>query len=175
MTQHPQILIDKSFINLRVDYLGKLLSEKFAGKNPIFLVVLKGAFVFAADLIRACNMDLEVSFLQVSSYRGAQSTGNISTAIPLTSSLKNRHVIIVEDIIETSRTLNFLTKKLFDENCASIQVVTALHKINYQVSLPPVEVLAAFVIPPAFVIGYGLDYDQYGRNLSSIYVHKSNL
>jgi hypoxanthine phosphoribosyltransferase len=175
MTQQPPILIDKSFVNLRVGYLGKLLTEKFDGKNPVFLVVLKGAFIFAADLIRACNMDLEVSFLQVSSYEGKQSSGTISTQIPLTANLKNRHVVIVEDIIETGRTLQFLIPRLQKETCASIQVVTALYKTNPKVELPPIDLLAAFVIPPAFVIGYGLDYNQTGRNLSAICIHKSNL
>lgn len=175
MNQHQQILIDQSFINLRVKYLGKLLTEKFTGENPIFLVVLKGAFLFAADLIRACNMDLEVSFIQVSSYHGDQSTGKFSMNIPLSSSLKNRHVILVEDIIETGRTIQFLNQTLKSEEFASIQAVTALHKINPKVALPSIELLSAFVIPSAFVIGYGLDYNQYGRNLSSIYLHKSNL
>ncbi|MEY2949954.1 MAG: phosphoribosyltransferase [Saprospiraceae bacterium] len=175
MNQQPEILIDKSFIKLRVEYLGKVLSDKFADKNPVFLVVLKGAFLFAADLIRSCNMDLEISFLQVSSYQGTESTGKVSTKIPLSSSLKNRHVIIVEDIIETGKTLLYLYQHLQNEDCASIQVVTALHKINPKVELPPIELLSAFVIPPAFVIGYGLDYNQHQRNLPSIHIHKSNL
>ena len=175
MNQQPHILIDKSFINLRVEYLGKVLSERFADKNPVFIVVLKGAFLFAADLIRSCTIDLEVSFLQVSSYQGTQSTGEVTTKIPLSTSLKNRHVIIVEDIIETGKTLLYLNQYLQKEDCASIQAVTVLHKINPKVTLPPIELLSAFVIPPAFVIGYGLDYNQYQRNLPSIYIHKSNL
>ena len=175
MTHHPQVLLDNSFIHLRVEYLGKVLTEKYAGKNPIFLVVLKGAFVFAADLIRACKMDIEVTFLQVSSYQGKQTTGKISTHIPLSSSLQNRPVVIIEDIIETGNTIRFLIQKLQEEDCASIQVVTALHKINPNLELPSIDLLSAFVIPPAFVIGYGLDYNQYGRNLPAVCIHKSNL
>ncbi|MDX1666445.1 MAG: hypoxanthine phosphoribosyltransferase [Saprospiraceae bacterium] len=160
--------LDESDIRRRVEELGKQLARKYSEKNPVFLGVLNGAFVFTADLIRACPIDCEVSFVKLSSYKGMQSSGVLATLIGLEVEVKNRHVVIVEDIVDSGYTLHSFIPALERLNPASIDLVTFLLKpdaLEYELNIEHI----GFEIPNKFVIGYGLDYDGLGRNLPALY------
>ncbi|GJM34873.1 MAG: hypoxanthine phosphoribosyltransferase [Saprospiraceae bacterium] len=155
-------------IQKRVQELGSELKQQYAGQNPLFLGVLNGAFVFAADLIRACDFECEVSFIKLSSYRGTRSTGNVATLIGLEQSIEGRHLIIVEDIVDSGKTMHSLLPDLKAMGIASAAICTLLVKpdaMQYDLNVQYV----GFEIPSKFVVGYGLDYNQLGRNLPDIY------
>lgn len=152
--------------------INKELAEKinadFEGKEVLFIAILNGAFVFAADLMRNITIKNTISFVKVASYEGLSSSGTVKKLIGLMDSLENRHVIIVEDIIDTGNTLDKLLPTLKAENPASLSLCTLLFK--------PEAFKASFdityigkPIPNKFIVGYGLDYDGYGRNLPDIY------
>ena len=160
--------IDKAIIEERINEIGKAISEKYRGKNPLLIGVLNGAFIFLGDLARACDIELETTFIKLSSYKGTESTGKIETLIGLNQSLHDRHVIIVEDIIDTGATMHDLIPKLMELNPISIEIASLLVKraaIQFDIEIG----YAGFEITNEFVVGYGLDYNQKGRNLSSIY------
>ncbi len=151
-----------------VQKMGREISRDLKGKNPLFLSVLNGSFVFAADLVRACEMDLEITFVKLASYHGTQSSGKISELIGLSESLEGRHVLIVEDIIDSGKTMAELLKTLKAQNPASVQIASLLLKpAMLEVDLD--IAYCGFEIPPDFVLGYGLDYDGLGRNLRDLY------
>ncbi len=152
----------------RVREMGTQLARDFAGQNPLFLVVLKGAYMFAADLVRACPIDQELSFVRLSSYRGTRSSGHVRTDLPMTVSVTDRQVIIVEDIVDTGRTLDAFRQKLIAEEPADLKVATLLHKPEAQ-EFDLIPDYVGFTIPNEFVIGYGLDYNEAGRHLPAIY------
>jgi len=161
-------MISAEKIQERIEALGRQISRRHAGRRPIFLPVLNGAFVFAADLVRACAIDCEVSFIKLQSYRGMQSGGELIRRIGLEDSVAGRPVIIVEDIIDSGKTLSRFLPELERENPASIEIAALLVKpeaMEYELDIH----YAGFEIPPRFVIGYGLDYDGLGRNLPHIY------
>ena len=161
-------LISETDIQARVGELGKILTEQYAGKNPLFISILSGAFVFAADLMRAFDSDCEVGFVKLSSYSGTRSSGDVQTVMGLEKNLKDRHIIIVEDIVDTGRTLHFFINHLLAMEPASICTVTFLRKPDAMEF--PVEVdHVGFDIDNRFVVGYGLDYDDLGRNLPGLY------
>ncbi|MBK8558062.1 MAG: hypoxanthine phosphoribosyltransferase [Lewinellaceae bacterium] len=161
-------LISETDIQARVGELGKILTEQYAGKNPLFISILSGAFVFAADLMRAFDSDCEVGFVKLSSYSGTRSSGDVQTVMGLEKNLKDRHIIIVEDIVDTGRTLHFFINHLRAMEPASICTVTFLRKPDAMEF--PVEVdHVGFDIDNRFVVGYGLDYDDLGRNLPGLY------
>ena len=152
----------------KVAEMGRKLKQKYAGRNPLFLGVLNGAYIFAADLVRACDFNCEISFIKLSSYSGTQSTENLATLIGLAEPVEDRHVIIVEDIIDTGQTLNKFIPELMAMGPKSVEVAALLVKpeaMEYEVDIH----YQGFEIPPAFVVGYGLDYDGLGRNLRDIY------
>lgn len=159
-------------IETTVKSLAKQLDEDYAGKNPTLLVVLNGAFVFAADLIRKISIPIHIDFVKLSSYAGLDSSGNLNEHFTWQSSLKNKHVIIVEDIVDTGHTLSFLKKRIAEENPDSLAVTCLLFKpgaYQYQDAIH----YKGLDIPNDFVVGYGLDYDGLGRNLDCIYRKKS--
>ncbi|MEL6923155.1 MAG: hypoxanthine phosphoribosyltransferase [Bacteroidota bacterium] len=161
-------IISPEDIQARVAELGVELEQRMAGRKPLMLGVLNGSFIFAADLIRACHFDCAVSFVKLSSYAGTQSTGKVTTLIGLDENLKGRDLIVVEDIIDTGQTLHAFLQTLQRFQPASITVVSLLVKpdaIEYDF---PID-LVGFNIPNEFVIGYGLDYNDIGRNLPGIY------
>lgn len=161
-------LFSEQQVQTRVHELGAMLTERFAGKNPLFISILSGAFVFASDLIRAFKSDCEVGFVKLSSYKGTQSTGSIQTVMGLEKELTGRHVIVVEDIVDTGRTLHFFLELLQQQNPASISPVTFLRKP--EAAAFPVQVdFVGFDIEDKFVVGYGLDYESLGRNLPGVY------
>lgn len=155
-------------IQERVQALGAALTAKYSDKNPLFIGILNGAFIFAADLLRACNMACEVDFVRISSYAGLQSTGKISLVMELKMDIKDRHVILVEDIIDTGKTLHYFIQELQKREPASIAIASLLLKPEALEHPLDIEYLG-FEIPNKFVIGYGLDYDEQGRQLGGVY------
>ena len=155
-------------IRNKINEIGKELSERFKGKCPLFINVLNGSFVFAADLLRACDINCEVSFIKIASYEGLSSSGKTQTIIGLTEEVKGRDIIILEDIVDSGRTLYRFLQQLKEQEPASITVVALLVKpdaAEFKVKLDYV----GFEIPNAFVVGYGLDYNGLGRNLKGVY------
>lgn len=161
-------LFSEQELQTRVRELGIALTESFTGKNPLFISILSGAFVFASDLIRAFEGDCEVGFVKLSSYKGAQSTGAIQTVMGLEKELAGRHIVVVEDIVDTGRTLHFFLELLEQQNPASICTVAFLRKPD-AVEFPVQVDLVGFDIENKFVVGYGLDYEGFGRNLPGLY------
>ena len=162
--------ISEAELKTRIAELGKEISQEYAGKDPIIVSVLNGSFIFTADLVRELGFDPEIYFTRVSSYGDAmESSGQIKEIMGVEVSLKDRHVLVVEDIVDRGITVDFLRKRLSEEGPASISVVTLLYKEgSFKGMVPPEHV--CFSIPNDFVVGYGLDYAQRGRHLKSIYV-----
>lgn len=152
----------------RVKELGQALSEKYADKNPLLIAILNGSFVFAADLMRCCDMPCEVSFVKFSSYEGTGSTGKVKDLIGLNEDVKGRDIIIVEDIIDSGKTMVHFLEMLKLYEPGSVSIVTLLLKPDVFGNQFPVDHIG-FEIPNKFVVGYGLDYDGLCRNLADIY------
>lgn len=150
------------------------INRKFEGKSPLFVVVLNGAFMFASDLFKKVSVNCEVSFLRVSSYRGTASTGEVKEMMPIGTDVTDRDVILVEDIVDTGKTMGEIKRKMLEAGAASVSICTLLYKPDafqgdYLVDIIGLE------IPDRFVVGYGLDYDGLGRNLPSLYQIKPKL
>jgi hypoxanthine phosphoribosyltransferase len=163
--------IDKARINERIAALAAAINADYAGKHPLVLGVLNGSFVFAADLFRALTIEAEISFIKLASYKGVSSSGNVITAIGLEENLNGRHLIIVEDIIDTGRTLHSFMPDVVARQPASVAIATFLTKptaLRFDVH----PAYCAFEIEDKFVVGYGLDYDGLGRNLPELYILK---
>jgi hypoxanthine phosphoribosyltransferase len=164
------IYLTQEEIQSRVSELGKELSEKYAGQNPIFIGVLNGAYIFLSDLMRTVEIPCEVDFLKLSSYGDEKvSSGQVTDLKDIDANIEGRNVILVEDIVDTGLSMNYLVDKLQKKDPASIATVTLLHKTeatHHDVQLDYV----GFEIPTLFVLGYGLDYAQEGRNLAQIYI-----
>ena len=160
--------LSEAEISACVKKIAAKIDEDFADKSPVLISILKGAYIFQSDLSRSISIPHEVDFIKVSSYVGTQSTGIVKEEIAFKDYLKGRHVILVEDIVETGTTLEFLQKRAKEMEFASFSVVSLLLKPDclktnidfYQIGL---------VIPNAFVVGYGMDYNELGRDLKSIY------
>lgn len=160
--------IHRDKIEEELDWMGRKLSQEYKDKNPLFLAVLNGAFVFAADLYRKITCDSTISFIKLASYEGTESTGDIKEVMGLAEDIKGRHVVILEDIIDTGRSMRHLIEVLSKEDPASIKIATLL--VKPEALEEPLEIAyRAFDIPNLFVVGYGLDYDGYGRQLPDIY------
>jgi hypoxanthine phosphoribosyltransferase len=167
---------DKSFvpyltettIQERIGDMAAEINRDYAGKRPLFIAILNGSFMFAADLFKHLTIDAEVCFIKLASYKGMRSSGNIITAIGLDQELFGRHVVIVEDIVDTGKTLTEFLPKLMHQQPASLKIAALLHKpeaLQFPLNLD----YLGFSIPDKFVVGYGLDYDGLGRNLKEIY------
>lgn len=144
------------------------INQDMAGKNPLFLAVLNGAFVFAADLMREITIPCEISFVKLASYMGTVSTGKITEVIGINEDLAGRHVVIVEDIVDTGLTMQRMIETLSLRHPASISTCTLLLKPDKLQADIDIDYVA-LKIPNEFIVGYGLDYDQMGRNLRDIY------
>lgn len=161
-------LFTEQQVQERVQVLGAALTQEYQGKQPLFISILSGAFVFAADLMRAFPDTCDVGFVKLSSYSGTQSTGTVQTVMGLEKDLKDRHIIVVEDIVDSGRTLHFFINHLREQGPASVCTVAFLRKpeaIEFPVQVDHV----GFDIEDKFVVGYGLDYEGLGRNLPGIY------
>ncbi|MBX2816955.1 MAG: hypoxanthine phosphoribosyltransferase [Saprospiraceae bacterium] len=161
-------LISRDAIDHRIGEMADDLTEQYRDLEPVFIVVLNGAFIFAADLLRACALDCDIQFVKLSSYQGTSSTGVIQQILGVQIPLRGRHVIVVEDIVDTGRTLKYFAELLRKEHPASIEFVTLLSKPDCHETRFESPYIG-FEIPNAFVIGYGLDLDGRARNLDSIY------
>ena len=158
----------EAMIKARVKELAQQISKDMEGKNPLFLAVLNGAFIFAADLMREMTIPCEISFVKLASYQGTTSTGKIKEVMGINEDLSGRTVIILEDIVETGLTIRQMIESLGTRNPASIHVCTLFfkpEKLQEDLDLKYV----AFRIPNDFILGYGLDYDQQGRGLKDLY------
>jgi hypoxanthine phosphoribosyltransferase len=160
--------IDAETIENRIKDIAQIISREYAGKNPLFVAILNGSFMFAAELFKHISIDAQISFIKLASYKGTTSTGNVVTSIGLEESLKDRHVIIVEDIIDTGKTLNEFLPQLTIQGVASLKICALLTKPD-ALKHPIKANYFGFEIPNKFVLGYGLDYDGYGRNLPELY------
>ena len=148
--------------------LASELKEKYEGTNPLFIAILNGSFVFAADLFREIDFPAEICFIKLASYKGTTSSGHVVTAIGLDTPVRNREVIVLEDIVDTGKTLSTFLPQLLNQHPASLSLCVLLHKP--EATTHPVDIhYKGFTIPNKFVVGYGLDYDGFGRNLPAIY------
>ena len=167
-----KVLVTEEELKARIAEMGEELYEKFEGKNPLFLSVLKGSFVFMADLVRACQLKSDVEFIAVSSYENATvSSGRVKINHDIQQDITGRHLIIVEDILDSGNTLAFLKQYFLTKGAASITIVTLLDKPSRRTKAITPD-LAGFVVPDEFVVGYGLDYCQQYRNVPYIGVLK---
>ena len=156
-------------IQTRVAAIGAQLNQSYSGRQPVFLVMLKGAFMFATDLIRHFDGDAEVSFVRTQSYAGTQSTHEVKLILgPELKEVKDRDIIIVEDIVDSGYTMHNFLPVLEAQQPRSIQLVALLFKPDMLKKDVPIDHVG-FSIPPKFVVGYGLDYNGLGRNLPAIY------
>jgi hypoxanthine phosphoribosyltransferase len=173
-------VLDKTFepylkeaaIQEKITELAEQLNKDYAGKRPLFLSILNGSFLFTADLFKQITIEAEVSFIKLASYKGTSSTGNVITAIGLDTNVKDRHIVILEDIIDTGKTLHHYLPQLDSMQPASVKIAVLLNKkeaLQYPVKVD----YACFDIPNKFVVGYGLDYDGLGRNSKDIYQLKA--
>jgi hypoxanthine phosphoribosyltransferase len=166
---HFKPLISPEQIQERVNNIGAALTAQYGDKKPLFISILSGAFVFASDLMRAFDGHCEVGFVKLASYQGTRSSGDVQTVMGLEKDLRGRHLIVVEDIVDTGRTLHFFIDHLRQQEPASICTVALLCKPDALQFDVPVDYVG-FEIPDEFVVGYGLDYDGLGRNLPEIMV-----
>jgi hypoxanthine phosphoribosyltransferase len=160
--------IQAATIQTRIAQIANELDQEYSEKNPVFIVMLKGAFLFAADLLKNLTTNCEVIFIRLKSYEGTHSTGQVKVLLGIQEDLKNRHVIILEDIVDSGKTLHDFLPMLQQEKPASIKVATLLFKpesLKYDIK----PNFVGFEISNEFVVGYGLDYDELGRNLPDIY------
>ena len=169
------ILLDEATIANRVAELGAQLTADYGARDPVLISVLKGALPFLADLMRAMEMPVSIDLMEVSSYgSGTETTGQVRILKDLSRSIEGRHVIIVEDIIDTGLTLNYLLKYLADKGPASVAIVCLLDKPARRLAEIPID-YRGFEIPDRFVVGYGLDFDERYRNLPYIGVLKPSV
>ena len=152
----------------KVKEISAKINADYENKKPLFIAILNGSFIFAADLFKQLSIEAEISFIKLASYKGSKSSGNVITAIGLDADVKGREVIIIEDILDTGKTLNEFLPQLLNQQPASLKIAVLLHKQGATV-FPVNADYCGFVIPDKFVIGYGLDYDGLGRNLKAIY------
>jgi hypoxanthine phosphoribosyltransferase len=155
-------------IQQQVKRLAEELNRDYKDKRPLFVAILNGSFMFAADLFKHLTIDAEISFIKLASYKGMKSSGNVITAIGLEIDLFGREVVIVEDIVDTGKTLHEFLPKLDHQQPKSMKIASLLHKpeaLQYPLQID----YLGFSIPNKFVVGYGLDYDGLGRNYREIY------
>ena len=168
-----ELYLTEDIIQRRIAALALEIEQDYFGTEPLFIGVLNGAFMFVADLLRHCNLSCEITFVKLSSYDGTASTGEIKTAIGLDQEIKGRHVIVVEDIVDTGKTMHTFLHTLREQEPASVKLVSLLSKPDSQQYEVAID-YAGFKIPDLFVVGYGLDYDGLARNLNDIYLLKQD-
>lgn len=155
-------------IQEQVIHIAEQISNDYKDKRPLFIAILNGSFIFAADLFKYLSINCEICFIKLASYRGMKSSGKVITAIGLDQDLFGREVIILEDIVDTGKTLNQFLPQLEHQQPKSLKIAALLHKPEATQFDLKIDYLG-FSIPNKFVVGYGLDYDGLGRNLKEIY------
>ncbi len=169
-------VLDKKFVPFisaetiqhKIKDLSVQLDKDYAGKKPLFIAVLNGSFIFAADLFKSLTIEAEICFIKLASYKGTRSTGHVITSIGLDAEINDRHIIILEDIIDTGKTMHSFLPQVINQQPLSLKIAVLLHKpeaTEFEVKID----YCCFSIPNKFVVGYGLDYDGFGRNISEIY------
>lgn len=164
-----KVLIPQNRLQERVSELGREISDNYRDKDPVLVAILKGSFIFAADLLRAMTIPVSIDFMAISSYAGHQGSGVVRITKDLDQSIAGRHALLVEDIIDTGLTANYLVQALKRRNPASIELCALLDKSARRIIDLPIA-YRGFEIPDAFVVGYGMDYQQRYRNLPHIAV-----
>jgi hypoxanthine phosphoribosyltransferase len=162
----PYITAQK--IREQINILAGELNRDYEGKRPLFIAILNGSFMFASDLFKEVNIEAEICFIKLASYKGTKSTGNVITSIGLDEPLNGRHVVIIEDIVDTGKTLHEFLPQLFNQQPASLKIAALLHKPEALAYPVKIDYLG-FNVPNKFLLGYGLDFDGLGRNLREIY------
>ena len=171
-----QILITEEQIRNRIAELGRELTAEYAGKNPVIVGVLKGVVVFYADMVRQIKVPCQMDFMWLSSYQGTNSTGGMVVKRDVTVDVRDRHVLILEDIYDTGNSLDFTYRHLLSKGPASLKICTLLDKPERRkpgITLKPDYV--GFTVPNEFVVGYGLDYNEQYRNLPYVGILKSEV
>jgi len=176
MSRSSFTIHDKTFVPFlsekeildKIREMAAWLNKDYKEKKPLFIAILNGSFMFAADLFKHITIDAEICFIKLASYKGTSSTGQVITAIGLDVDLIGKDVIIIEDIVDTGKTLNAFLPKLYHQQPASLKIAALLFKpeaLRYDIKID----YTGFIIPNKFVVGYGLDYDGLGRNINAIY------
>jgi hypoxanthine phosphoribosyltransferase len=169
-------ILDKKFrefltekaIQQRIEEMARQVNNDLAGKEVVFLGILNGAFLFAADLFRRIEFPARISFVKLASYQGTSSSGSIKELIGWNEDIKNKTIVVVEDIVDTGNTLERIVDELVIRKATEVRITAMLFKPAAYTKNIPIDYLG-FEIPNDFVVGYGLDYDGFGRNLSSVY------
>ncbi|MEM7128552.1 MAG: hypoxanthine phosphoribosyltransferase [Chloroflexota bacterium] len=170
-----RILIDTATLQQRIQELGQAISTQYAGQNLLLISVLKGSFIFMADLVRAIDIPVEVDFMAISSYgSGVKSSGVVQIVMDLKQSIEGKQVLLVEDIIDSGNTLSYLQRIMYERHPATMRIMTLLDKPERREVDVKVD-WVGFEIPDEFVVGYGLDYAQLYRNLPYIGVLKPSI
>lgn len=178
MTINPcieEILITSDMITKKCEELGKLITKDYEGKTPILIGLLKGAVPFMAELIKHIECEIELEFIDVSSYEGVNSTGSIKINRDINCSVENRHIVLVDDIIDTGLTLSEVVKLLKARKAASVETVTLVDKPEGRKVQGAEPKYIGYIIPNKFVVGFGLDYNELYRNLPYIGVLKRSV
>ncbi len=169
-------VLDKKFVPYltadeiaeQVKRLAGEINKDYEGLRPVFIAILNGSFMFASDLFKELSVEAEICFIKLASYKGTKSTGQVITSIGLDTSLKDRHVVIIEDIVDTGKTLHEFLPQLENQQPLSLKLVALLHKPTALAFPVKIDYLG-FKVPDKFLLGYGLDYDGLARNLKEIY------
>jgi hypoxanthine phosphoribosyltransferase len=166
--KHFAPYLDEATLQQRIKELAKQISDDLNGTKPLFIGILNGSFMFAADLFKYLSIEAEISFIKLASYKGTKSTGNVITSIGLEEDLYGRTVVIVEDIVDTGKTLSQFLPQLEHQQPKQLLVASLLNKPDAMTHKVQIDYLG-FTVPNKFLLGYGLDYDGLGRNLPEIY------
>jgi hypoxanthine phosphoribosyltransferase len=160
--------LSQTEIELAIAKLAEKISEDYAGKCPLFIPILNGSFMFASELFKHITISAEICFIKLASYKGTTSSGHVITSIGLDTEIKNKHVIVIEDIVDTGKTLIRFLPQLQNMQPASLKIAALLHKPEATVHEIKLD-YNCFKIPNKFVVGFGLDYNGLGRNIASLY------
>lgn len=167
------VFIEEDELQAEIRSLAEQINKDFEGQEVLFIAVLNGAFMFAADLMKSISLECEISFVKMSSYKGVQTTGEVNELIGLNADLKGKKVILIEDIVDTGLTMDKILSLVESHEPSSVKICTLLYKPTaFKGKNEPHYV--GFSIPDAFVVGYGLDYNERGRNLGSVYQIKND-
>jgi hypoxanthine phosphoribosyltransferase len=166
--QQFDVFLPSDKIKERIREIAHKINEDYKDKNPLFLSILNGAFIFTADIFREITIPAEVSFIKLKSYRRMETTGKVKELLGLEHNIYDRNIVIVEDIVDTGKTLQHILEEFKELGTKSIEILTLLYKPEAN-KIPLDLKYIGFEIPNEFVVGYGLDYDGYGRNLKDIY------
>lgn len=164
-----ELSIPEATIQEAVKAVAERIKADYGDKNPVFVVVLNGAFIFASDLFRHVDYPSSVAFVKVSSYAGLSSCGKISEQLPIPAMVKGRHVVVLEDIVERGYTMEYILDKIREQGAASVEICAFSFK-PHRLAVPELKVkYVGMTLPDAFIVGYGLDYNDEGRLLRDIY------